>query len=895
MALTPRVFDSAILNRTTSSRAVSNFGGNGISHNFKVDSDGFLMAAPMIDYGRCMFKVSDDSGYTWTMKGGYYIVPRSSTVDEGPCYEVFYDKETDFTTILYAANSRIWIITDDNKGSASSVVIDSPYGERMVKFGTYTDIPSDNVMAIDGNFPLLYCVYTDSSTGKLKLVGIDPTRVINDCIQDMAICNSLTPVVGYTAIKAKDQYVHVAQVASDGGLYYLPFQKKIGNGSGIFSNSPTLVDSAGTTKFRDIGIDICGVDANGLDHAGMIWAVDSGTTASGYYGISSNNGSVWTKIALQIPSGYQAIYDTLTSKYTLHSDIMGGYSGTFLLSNSYMNSTTSQIDTFVKEVNVTQSGTIINDIATASGNLFVGPNGYISIYENSGFTVDTSNTTVNINDITYGSGTFVAVGNSGVLVTSTDGRNWTTRTTGITKDLYAVAYNPSGAYCAVGASGAMLTSPDGVTWTSRNLIANNIDLKGICTYNPSLYWVAVGNVTGTSTSKLYTSTTLDGSNWSSKTIGYDEVWNDITSSSSLIIIVGNNGKIYRSSDGTTWSASTSNTTEQLLSVCRTDARFVATGSNGVITISAAGTNWNTQTSPTSNTLYNTMWDGTKVNFAGSGIYFTSPSGFAPYTTVYSGSQIFTGVSYGTVSGIVYGYDGVPVNTDPWYKINSVSGNILGAKFFKYTQETIPSYGDKGAIRMAYQVGLANDKDGQDTVPSTVMQEKLSNTGYQQAYTGTAFTTKMIDYYASGYINDKTKLYMDDFDKIGTTVSISKYEPLPSSLITGIGSFDAPTTWEVTALIDPGSSTAPTVARGNAEFEEYIGRDSRKIFFKADCFLDRQYIINTGGYRKKTVYTIRMEDKDYQVEQILPRFFNNAILYWEANLFVVSPTNDPFRG
>ena len=43
------------------------------------------------------------------------------------------------------------------------------------------------------------------------------------------------------------------------------------------------------------------------------------------------------------------------------------------------------------------------------------------------------------------------------------------------------------------------------------------------------------------------------------------------------------------------------------------------------------------------------------------------------------------------------------------------------------------------------------------------------------------------------------------------------------------------------------------------------------------------------------YQIMIEDKDYEVEQILPRFFNNCIMYWEANLFVVSPTNDPFKG
>ena len=58
-----------------------------------------------------------------------------------------------------------------------------------------------------------------------------------------------------------------------------------------------------------------------------------------------------------------------------------------------------------------------------------------------------------LNDITYGNSTFIAVGNSGVILKSGDGRNWYGVNSGIDKDLYAVAYNASGAFCAVGASG----------------------------------------------------------------------------------------------------------------------------------------------------------------------------------------------------------------------------------------------------------------------------------------------------------------------------------------------------------------------------------------------------------------------------------------------------------
>jgi hypothetical protein len=44
--------------------------------------------------------------------------------------------------------------------------------------------------------------------------------------------------------------------------------------------------------------------------------------------------------------------------------------------------------------------------------------------------------------------------------------NWTRRTSGTSNDLYGVTYG-NGTFVAVGEGGTILTSPDGVTWTQR--------------------------------------------------------------------------------------------------------------------------------------------------------------------------------------------------------------------------------------------------------------------------------------------------------------------------------------------------------------------------------------------------------------------------------------------
>ena len=71
---------------------------------------------------------------------------------------------------------------------------------------------------------------------------------------------------------------------------------------------------------------------------------------------------------------------------------------------------------------------------------------------------DTSSTT--------SSGLFVTVGDSGTILTSSDGTSWDNGTSGTTNHLYGVTYG-NGTFVIVGDSGTILTSSDGTTWTSR--------------------------------------------------------------------------------------------------------------------------------------------------------------------------------------------------------------------------------------------------------------------------------------------------------------------------------------------------------------------------------------------------------------------------------------------
>ena len=84
------------------------------------------------------------------------------------------------------------------------------------------------------------------------------------------------------------------------------------------------------------------------------------------------------------------------------------------------------------------------------------------------YTSDNGSTeTPSFNDVTYGNGTFVAVNPNGIILTSTDvTSSWTKSTSGTSNNLNGVTYGNS-TFVSVGNSGTILTSSNGTSWSSR--------------------------------------------------------------------------------------------------------------------------------------------------------------------------------------------------------------------------------------------------------------------------------------------------------------------------------------------------------------------------------------------------------------------------------------------
>jgi len=199
------------------------------------------------------------------------------------------------------------------------------------------------------------------------------------------------------------------------------------------------------------------------------------------------------------------------------------------------------------------------------------------------WTSRTSGTSSGLNEITYGNGIFVAVGSAGTIITSTDGITWTSRTSPHSNGINDVTYENS-TFVAVGGTGNIITSSDGISWTSRTSNTSQ-ELYGV-KYGNSTF-VVVGN-SGT------VLTSSDGTTWTSRTSATNANWEGgVTYGNSLFVAVGVGGKMQTSSDGITWTERDSKipTNAVIYAVTYGNNIFVALGSGSEGSTSSDGINW----------------------------------------------------------------------------------------------------------------------------------------------------------------------------------------------------------------------------------------------------------------------------------------------------------------
>lgn len=189
-------------------------------------------------------------------------------------------------------------------------------------------------------------------------------------------------------------------------------------------------------------------------------------------------------------------------------------------------------------------------------------------------------------------GLYVGVGRSGhaslwstgIIYTSTNGVDWTSRYrgpgSGESADYFLTCIaHGAGLFVALGANGYLVTSPDGITWTNRTAISGASTMRSV-TFANGMFLALDSN------GRIYKSTT-GSSGWT--LLSTNSALRNITGIDAVFYAVGTNGYLASSVDGVTWTERATGTTGELSSVYQFNGLFIAAGTGA--SVSADGINW----------------------------------------------------------------------------------------------------------------------------------------------------------------------------------------------------------------------------------------------------------------------------------------------------------------
>jgi photosystem II stability/assembly factor-like uncharacterized protein len=224
-------------------------------------------------------------------------------------------------------------------------------------------------------------------------------------------------------------------------------------------------------------------------------ALNAASFNSNYAVVVGNNGKIFTSTdniawTQQTSGTTNTLYAITNSQYGF---FIAGSSGLILKSSDAINwSVITKVSNHQLNSAFSYSGTVI--LVGNNGEIAVSTNGssFISYKHNNSVYRDvvyngtnwiavgnatitspngttwTNRNSLSLNGICNNAGFLVAVGDNGLIVTSSDnGLNWTTRTSNISDNLYGISIL-NGYYIASGDNGIILKSSDAINWSTIN-------------------------------------------------------------------------------------------------------------------------------------------------------------------------------------------------------------------------------------------------------------------------------------------------------------------------------------------------------------------------------------------------------------------------------------------
>ncbi len=284
-----------------------------------------------------------------------------------------------------------------------------------------------------------------------------------------------------------------------------------------------------------------------------------------------------------------------------------------------------------------------------------------------------SGTGIDLSGVTYGNNTFVVVGKSGTILTSSDGNTWQPRISGTAVDLYAVTYGAN-KFVAVGASGVVLTSGDGITWVPRTS-GTTVNLIDVAYGNNT--FVTAGTALNTWYSIVFLSSS-DGTTWSPTTIPYAG-FSCVAFGNGIFVAMNTDGSSYASPNGSSWvEAIAGSTSDTKNGIGYGNGTFVTVGVSGYMHTSVDGLRWNGAGSGITNDLYGIAYGNRTFVATGNGnLLATSPDGTSWTKRGLNSIAFLRRAAFGKDTFVTVGLAGTIFQSDPFLPY-SISGTVLDA-------------------------------------------------------------------------------------------------------------------------------------------------------------------------------------------------------------------------
>ncbi|MGE9293092.1 MAG: YCF48-related protein, partial [Puniceicoccales bacterium] len=246
--------------------------------------------------------------------------------------------------------------------------------------------------------------------------------------------------------------------------------------------------------------------------------------------------------------------------------------------------------------NYDSTSSINGQTVNTAGNVFISVGSGGAIYratnESGSWAKQTSGVTVDLHDVSFGNGRYIAVGDGGTMLRSSDGITWTTvdltGLAGTAMALTSVDYSGAG-FKVSGYNGnvsIVLASASGVTWARDTNFPNYLPRTNAIRYIPTRdAWVTVGD--NGSLAVLNSGETA----WDVGFLGTTESYQDVhETADGMAFVVGSEGSILRSVDAdlAQWQKQFSGTSYSFTGIASGNGVIVALAQSGRFVTSIIG-------------------------------------------------------------------------------------------------------------------------------------------------------------------------------------------------------------------------------------------------------------------------------------------------------------------